>query len=209
MGDLEQAAPTYISVSGLKHLGWTDASIRRFLGEPDNTARNPHYRTAAPMKLFLRARALALMETQEWLEWYTKSLARRQRQSKISTEAAERRRQQLITEEIAKLEFEPPKVTSVRELHQQAIAHWASQKGWRKEMRGDYSGFDIPKVDQVDAETLKRWTLNMLRHGQSNYDSILWGLAGKVGHQEAYDAVREAIDEKALDWLRSLEAPDT
>ena len=44
----------YITPAGLKgKRGWTDPQIRNLLGEPDKTAKNPHYSTAAPMRLYL------------------------------------------------------------------------------------------------------------------------------------------------------------
>lgn len=44
----------YISVSGIcgKRRGWTKGRITKFLGEPDKLVRNPHYSTAAPMRLY-------------------------------------------------------------------------------------------------------------------------------------------------------------
>lgn len=44
----------YISVSGIcgKRKGWTKGRITKFLGEPDKLVRNPHYSTAAPMRLY-------------------------------------------------------------------------------------------------------------------------------------------------------------
>ena len=51
---LRTADPKYITKSRLKgERGWTDCTIRRILGEPDKYARNPHYRNAAPMHLYL------------------------------------------------------------------------------------------------------------------------------------------------------------
>lgn len=44
--------PEYLSTLKLKERGWTDGMIRRFLGEPDATRPNPHYKCAAPMKLY-------------------------------------------------------------------------------------------------------------------------------------------------------------
>ena len=44
--------PGYVSVAGLKRSGWTDGLIRKLLGEPDRTARNPKFRRAAPMRLY-------------------------------------------------------------------------------------------------------------------------------------------------------------
>ncbi len=48
------ADPRYITKSRLKgERGWTDYTIRRILGEPDKYACNPHYKNAAPMRLYL------------------------------------------------------------------------------------------------------------------------------------------------------------
>ena len=41
-----------ISISGLKSRGWTDKTIREFLGMADWTTNNPHYKNAAPMLLY-------------------------------------------------------------------------------------------------------------------------------------------------------------
>lgn len=52
---ITQVAPrkrSHLAASDLKARGWTDTSIRDFLGEPDEMRPNPHYRRAAPMRLF-------------------------------------------------------------------------------------------------------------------------------------------------------------
>ena len=41
-----------ISISGLKSRGWTDKTVREFLGMADWTTNNPHYKNAAPMLLY-------------------------------------------------------------------------------------------------------------------------------------------------------------
>ena len=41
-----------ISISGLKSRGWTDKTVREFLGMADWTTDNPHYKNAAPMLLY-------------------------------------------------------------------------------------------------------------------------------------------------------------
>ena len=41
-----------ISISGLKSRGWTDKTVREFLGMADWTTDNPHYKSAAPMLLY-------------------------------------------------------------------------------------------------------------------------------------------------------------
>jgi hypothetical protein len=47
--------------------GWTGSLIKRFLGEPDKTAPNPHYRcTGAPMRLYLLSRVAAVEQSSDW-----------------------------------------------------------------------------------------------------------------------------------------------
>jgi hypothetical protein len=41
-----------VTLSTLRERGWTDAGILRYLGDPDRVAPNPHYRRAAPMRLY-------------------------------------------------------------------------------------------------------------------------------------------------------------
>ena len=41
-----------ISLSALHDRGWTDKMVRDYGLEPDVTKTNPHYRSAAPMKLY-------------------------------------------------------------------------------------------------------------------------------------------------------------
>jgi len=45
----------YVGAPDLSQRGWTAARIRDLLGAPDTTRRNPVYRSAAPMRLWLRA----------------------------------------------------------------------------------------------------------------------------------------------------------
>jgi hypothetical protein len=46
------AAARCIGAPGLKERGWTAAMIRGLLGAPDLYADNPHYKSAAPMRLW-------------------------------------------------------------------------------------------------------------------------------------------------------------
>jgi len=52
----EPKKQTHCSKAGLKYRGWTEKAIALFLGEPDKTAVNPHYKCAAPVKLYLLTR---------------------------------------------------------------------------------------------------------------------------------------------------------
>ena len=44
--------PEYASKAGLKYRGWTEKAVTTFLGPPDKTTKNPHYKKTAPMCLY-------------------------------------------------------------------------------------------------------------------------------------------------------------
>lgn len=48
---------------------WTPAAIRKFLGEPDKTVRNPVYRNAPPMRMFSTERVETVEASGEWKAW--------------------------------------------------------------------------------------------------------------------------------------------
>lgn len=52
----EGVGTEFITVSGLKHRGWTAGMVRTRLGGPDEYGRNPYYRCAAPTNLYARGR---------------------------------------------------------------------------------------------------------------------------------------------------------
>lgn len=49
--------------SELLNSGWTMKLIEMFLGEPDDTAPNPHYENGAPMKLYLIRKVEAIEQS--------------------------------------------------------------------------------------------------------------------------------------------------
>lgn len=77
-----------IGTSGLKERGWTEAMIRDLLGEPDLLADNPHYKSAAPWRLWRLQRAAAAEATPE----FTTAKARAERACAAAGKAAETRR---------------------------------------------------------------------------------------------------------------------
>jgi hypothetical protein len=48
---------------------WTPAALKRFLGEPDKLVRNPVYRNAPRMRMFLTSRIEEVEGTDEWKAW--------------------------------------------------------------------------------------------------------------------------------------------
>ena len=60
------AAAKCIGAPGLRERGWTEAMIRGLLGAPDLTVDNPHYKTAAPMRLWRLQRVEAAEASPEF-----------------------------------------------------------------------------------------------------------------------------------------------
>jgi hypothetical protein len=60
-----------VTLSTLKERGWTNAAVRRWLGQEDATLPNPYYRSAgAPMRLFVLRRVEAVEATPEFRAWF-------------------------------------------------------------------------------------------------------------------------------------------
>jgi hypothetical protein len=49
--------------------GWTRTAIDRFLGEPDELAINPHYRSGPKMRLYRVERVLSVQRSQDFQDW--------------------------------------------------------------------------------------------------------------------------------------------
>jgi hypothetical protein len=87
MGASRSEERRYISVAGLKARDWTPGTIKTFLGEPDRLATNPHYATAAKMRLYERCRVEDVEKTPSWLDAKEKILKRRQDKSPLTRSA--------------------------------------------------------------------------------------------------------------------------
>lgn len=178
----------YIYRSTLKSRGWTDGAIKKFLGEPDLEKPNPHYRSGPPSSLYLRERAETVEQSDQFKEWYQKSLSRRAKLSAASKATADRKREQLL-KLIESLNIQITKYKSESKLYKKALAHYKDL--W--EMREDYERASITR-DECSIEFLRRISANMLRHICNQYEEQLYDLVGKVGRADAYWLLRERID---------------
>jgi hypothetical protein len=77
-----------IGAPGLRHRGWTEAMIRDLLGQPDVLTDNPHYKTAAPRRLW----RLRKVEAAEALPGFAARKERAARQCTAAGRAAETRK---------------------------------------------------------------------------------------------------------------------
>jgi hypothetical protein len=82
------AAVECIGAPGLKARGWTEAMIRDLLGKPDVLTDNPHYKSAAPRRLWRLQKAEAI----EALPEFAVRRDRAARQCAAAGKAAETRK---------------------------------------------------------------------------------------------------------------------
>ena len=170
----------------LAERGWTEAAIRRFLGEPDRRVPNPVYRTAAPARLYSMIRVTAAEATPEWQAWRLAAGKRSER----GKAAAAVRRAQTITE-VAALDIQVP-VMDLDVLAERAVEH----RNIRDADRAWDRGWDDPRPAEaggVEQTTLNRWMVNYLRHRHTSYDADLSQLYGRVGRREAQAAIRRRV----------------
>lgn len=183
-------------------IGWAKSMIDKLLPEP-TLKPNPHYRRAAPMKLWEKSLVVKTMETDE----FRKMLEKAQSRKAAANAAVETKKQNLIDNFISKANDADiiiipddeliAVVTQTKEEEIRARLQRQYYKlrelvwyGYRHDLEDelvmaeqeldDYS-FSMPGED-----TLNRWIVNYIRHNLINYDSTLQRTKGKTGKQESY-----------------------
>ena len=169
----------------LKERGWSKGLIEKLLGPPDQTARNPVYRSKAPVKLWHRLR---VEESEKDLEFIAHQ-HRRDKYSSSAKAAAERTRRELL-DRVGEIDIDvqrraPPKV------YHEAILEW-EEIGWE---RGEFRhGTD------ADEATKNRWAVNYIRHNLVRVSHDLSTYSGQTGINEA----QAALEHKVYDAISKL-----
>lgn len=153
------AVPLMMSETRLKgEYFFTDRLMAKWLGEPDALVDNPHYKSAAPMRLHRIGKILLLRRVEEAERDLADVADKRLARSESARLAARTRAQQWITR------FETVKVRyyftgmSLRQVEDQA----RQRRGMRAK-----------EWEDTDILTRHRWMVNTLRHEQTDYDQIL------------------------------------
>ena len=163
----EQTRPAYITVSRLKsRFGWTDRLIRAHLKEHDREAPNPHYRSAAPMRLYLIDRVQAVTAADWSLQTELQNtLNRRKQRSNTQQERTLNRRTQLIaqTEQLEPVMLALPTKNARRlmELATKAREQSLAEREWYDE------------YDHGETQHNEDSAVNMVRHKYTNYELLL------------------------------------
>lgn len=193
--------------------GWTDGMIRRYLGGPDKTATNPHYRCAPEMKLYLVSRVEAAESRAEVRADLDKAASRRPARRAAAKRAAETKERQADEEAEkwlanTKIRWRWPPVDKIKSW---AIRHYNEHTReyncYRAMIGRSYSM--NPRLADSDSDSLflDRITRNFLRHGCSNYDQILEDARlalSKQAAEEVYWLLRTQVDGEIDRFLGSL-----
>jgi hypothetical protein len=194
-------AKKMITPSRLKsERGWTDGLIKTYLGEPDDTAPNPNYRSGPRMRLYLLTRVEAAESSAEWQAAKAAKAGAHAKIAKASKATADRKRGELLAA-IERVTVVVPKLT-IAELRKLAVEHYNLL--WQE--RGKYD--KRASVDD-DPAFLDRISYNCLRHdlvtievadGDMVYrDDLLDSLHGKIGKNHAYDELWEKVSDAITD----------
>jgi hypothetical protein len=168
--------------------GWTRRLIDQLLGEPDKLARNPHYASAAPMRLYLIERVAEVEQTPEYQIALAKLGPRREAAKAAAmtrmTAAAARRQAQLaaLQQRIATVEIEITMVDP-KTIEDVAFEHYYMQGG------------SVPRR-AGGPELQRRVIQNYMRHELPDYDDLLYEFvdANRFDDWATYTAVRTRVE---------------
>lgn len=185
--------------------GWTDTIVRKLLGAPNATRPNPHFRSAARVRLYLQTRVNAIEQSEEWAALAQKASARRAAAEKGTQTKRENLLKYVDTVSIHVT------IVSMDEATRSACENFNDTKGTIALKRGHYEFHEATL--ESDPLFLQRITVNYLRHGLTRYDHELGRLFGKVGVRQAYSrliqkvfaAIAAAYPELAEECRRQVE----
>ena len=172
----------YETPTGMNRRGWTPTLIARYLGEPDQLMQNPHYRSAAPMQGYKRARVAKIEEQSDLTTALAKVLAQRAARSASALKAAQTRRRKMD-------EWPDPETifwyadtpSSVKEAEKMALDWWREAN-----KTGDGQ---MPDESTLGAKARRRLTEDYLLEKWIDYKEAL------------YDCPRVLVGDEGLDII--------
>lgn len=180
-------APAHITVATLRSRGWTDALIRRHLGDPDRLAPNPHYSQAGgAMRLY----ALARVEAAE------SGTAK----ADLADAAAKR-----IDRQVASAKAVGTK-TAALIAEVDALTLNVARHPWDNVRAAALDGNQHRQMAHEPYEVfVRRMVMNYLRHECTNYHHGLASLFARVGGRgKAYEHLRHKVEDAILDAYPEL-----
>ncbi|MEM6840506.1 MAG: restriction endonuclease [Cyanobacteria bacterium P01_C01_bin.120] len=177
----------WLTKAAIKERGWTDGAIKRFLGPPEETRKNPHYLSGPPMQLWRVITVDEAEDNPEFIAWKTKHDHRREDLSKRAIEQHQQRRS-LLMEWVDSLAVEVPKYSKTQ-LFRFAIDNYNDL--WSN--RGEYEKLIYQDFRELDPDFLHRITINALLHALSDYEYHLAQVEGLTGASEARNKLKTKV----------------
>ena len=182
MGKIERVTQTQVL-----EMGFTKTMIQNLLPEP-MFKENPHYRHAAPMKLWNKDEVKKVMQTEEYRVAWEKAKKRKAASKKSAKKTLETKRantEKLVEEMKNLISVE---IVADKEIIEKVIEEKNKWYYW-------HGKNEIEKW-MIDEWTLKRWIVNYIRHELISYDYDLEKLHGRVGKDKAYVEYKTAVLQK-------------
>ena len=185
--------PNHFTQAAVLNRGWTRTLIDQFLGEPDRTRVNMHYKSGPRVRLFDRERVERIEATPEF--WAAAERAQPRREAAAKGVAIRAARTMAYAEG-------GPEIR-VPDLDEATLIRRAcdSYNWYNSDL-----GRDSHAAADSDPEFLRRISVNYLRHEMTDYDARLGHVAGQVGVRDAYEVIKERVLEAIADaypWLGS------
>lgn len=199
-----------ITQSTILEMGWTKSMITKLLPEP-TLKPNPHYRSAAPMRIWKKQDVLDAMKTENFKLELEKANKR-----KISSKKAQNTKVNNLAEKMKQIaEGITVSILPQEELESKTLKHQESRiyehisneteylerhcnssESFEEYERslGEMENFRMHRPS--DEATMHRWIVNYIRHNLIAYDQNLRTLKGKTGKDEAYIIFKLAVLEK-------------
>lgn len=175
----------YYSVPNLIERGWTKALIAKFAGAHDCERKNPMFASAgAPMRFWQMEKIERIEATPEFQAAKAKAAGR----SAAGKKVAQMKREEILAA-IDAMQINVAQMSAEELLHNAINSYNEFGQELALE-RGIDREAATPDSDPL---FLLRIQVNYLRHNETQYDSQLAALYGKIGKKEAIDSIRERI----------------
>lgn len=186
-----------LSISKIKERGWSEAMVRKFLGDPDGQKKNPFYQNAAPMKVYFKERVIAAEQTPDFIAAQQKLVGK-----KIAADKAVQTKKERAISFATSIKITIP-VMPWEDVLKNAIN---SYNNFHSDLYF-HRGYDFTPADtNSDPDFLARICTNYIRHECTNYEHQIHKMFGKVGVQEAHDIIQKRINEKILETYPQITA---
>lgn len=183
-GQLPVHCPAMITQTNLiQSRGWTKTLISRFAARPDCEAENPHYKCAAPMKLYSLKRILKIEKRVRFRREFERAQARKAAAAKAA--ATKEARMEVWVSNLPTPHLPERTPTELTALAVRAFNERGPSPGREDNW--------VPADERSDPEFLERIAVNYVRHELTRYEAEMLRACGRVGAANARSKIRTRV----------------